>query len=188
MDLPPPPISADAPGASSLPLPDLPELESPPAPLPDLEHHEEELQAPELPTPNYEAPEPQVKEEVESSYENEYVQEEPQKIQSPPVWAQEAVAPNLEEEEISREETGVIPTREPVSPLFVSTNDYQTILAGIQHIRKTLGDSENIIAHLAEIKNNQEKVFNEWKTNLEDIERKIGYVDQIIVKSQEQHG
>ena len=182
MDLPPPPIPADIPEQSSgLSLPDLPDLETPPAPLPDLKHQEEFLPSPDQAPEEYDQYESEQPLEIQQpSYQQPYVQQVHEESDDLP--------PMIEEQEIQRETTGLVPQREPVSPLFVSTNDYQAILAGIQQVRKTLGDSETIIAHLAEIKNNQEKIFSDWKNSLEDIEKKISYVDQIIVKSQEMNG
>jgi len=178
MDLPPPPLPAEE------GLPELPEIEAPPQPTitPSFEEavprfeEPEEIPANEVPVPpplmdlpEMEAPPAPELPEMPS------VPEPPEMVETPA---------EVPAEVPTEAEEGLIQKREPVAPLFVSTNDYQAIMNGISEIRKTLGDSENILAELTSIKNQEEKVFSEWKTYMEDIERKISYVDTVIAKSQ----
>lgn len=162
MDLPPPPMPVDQ------DMPELPEIEAPPAP--------DVVQPPVEPSPLPQQQEWQAPPAPEPIREPEPTFEMPQEITPPEMSPMETVTVD--------EPEAILPRRDPVSPLFVSTNDYQAILDGIAEIRTTLGDSENILSRLTEIKNTQEKVFSNWKTHLEDIERKISYVDAIIAKSQ----
>ncbi len=152
MDLPPPPVAVQE------GLPELPEIEAPPAPLEPLAQFQEQ--------------------------ESPLVAESPLPTREEP----EEVHIELPEGEEQSEEAEVLQRREPVAPLFVSTDDYQAILGGINDVRRTLGDSENVLARLAEIKNAEERIASEWKSAVEDIERKLNYVDQVIAKSQQALG
>jgi hypothetical protein len=65
-------------------------------------------------------------------------------------------------------------------PLFVKADDYKSILGALTVIRSKIGDSEKILADLNELKNVKDKSFEKWRTELEDIQRKLLYIDKTL--------
>lgn len=69
-------------------------------------------------------------------------------------------------------------------PLFVSVQDYQEILNGIQTTKHALEEAEEVINKLNDLKNAQERIFEDWKNQMEDVERKLSYVDEVIAQGE----
>jgi len=81
-------------------------------------------------------------------------------------------------EDVHIEET---PThRNRAEPLFVSVQDYQEVLGSISYIRNKLGESEELVKKLNEVKAREEKEFDNWRNQLEDLQRKLTYVEDVI--------
>jgi hypothetical protein len=82
----------------------------------------------------------------------------------------------IEEIELQRE------VRKPVitKPLFVKADDYKSILGAMSVIKVKIEDSEKILNDLNELKNLKDKSFEKWRTELEDIQRKLLYVDKTL--------
>jgi hypothetical protein len=82
----------------------------------------------------------------------------------------------IEEVELARE------VRKPVitKPLFVKADDYKSILGAMSVIKVKIEDSEKILNDLNELKNLKDKSFEKWRTELEDIQRKLLYVDKTL--------
>ena len=80
-----------------------------------------------------------------------------------------------------------IESREPVrrmpGPMFVSVDDYRTIMEHSERVRAKLADAENFVHRLGEIKAEEEKVFDKWRGQLEDVERKLAQVDRVVAKA-----
>ena len=87
-----------------------------------------------------------------------------------------------QEEPIAEPEISTIP--EPGKPLFVSVQDYQEILNGIQTTKQALEEAEEVITKLNDLKNAQEHIFEDWKNQMEDVERKLSYVDEVIAQGE----
>jgi hypothetical protein len=89
-------------------------------------------------------------------------------------------APALEpaEEIIERERI-----RKPIGPAFVSVDDYRAILESSNRVRSKLMESENFLKRLQEIKEEEERTFEKWRSQLEDVERKLGQIDRLIAKA-----
>ena len=65
-------------------------------------------------------------------------------------------------------------------PLFVSVQDYQAVLNGVSSIRAKLGMSDDSFKKLQEIKHAQDKSLETWRGTLEDVQRKLTYVDEVL--------
>lgn len=172
LELPPPPSPPNA-----APLGDIPPIQPKPAEeqealpeLPEILAHEE-IELPEAPTPEIpEIPPP------EDHHEETLL----------PVPEEKPVVPQLEEVPAVFDQT-IEPqeiVRKPVGPMFVSLDDYRTIMEHSNRVRAKLMESEDFLKHLNEIKVEEEKTFAKWQSQLEDIERKLGHVDRIIAKAQ----
>lgn len=72
---------------------------------------------------------------------------------------------------------------EPQGPLYVKSDDYRGILEGAARIRDNLKEAADIILRMNELRNEEDKEFEKWRLQLEDIQRKLTYVDKIIFES-----
>lgn len=66
------------------------------------------------------------------------------------------------------------------SPMFVSVNDYQEVLGSIGYIRGKLSEADVLIKKLNELKTSEERSFEQWRGQLEDLQRKLAYVEDVI--------
>ena len=69
-------------------------------------------------------------------------------------------------------------------PAFVAIEDYKRIINDTNLIRSKLMDAENFVKRLGDLKNEEERSFERWRTQLEDVEKKMNYVDQLIAKAE----
>jgi hypothetical protein len=102
-------------------------------------------------------------------------------------------APTREEEVQVLDKTIRIEEEEPVvkevvrptpKPTFVAVEDYKRIINDTNAIRSKLMDAENFVRRLSDLKNEEERAFERWRTQLEDAEKKLNYVDQLITRAQ----
>ncbi len=68
-------------------------------------------------------------------------------------------------------------------PTFVAVEDYKRIITDTNTIRSKLMDAENFVRRLSDLKNEEERAFEKWRVQLEDVEKKLNYVDQLIAKA-----
>ncbi len=85
----------------------------------------------------------------------------------------------VEEEQPAREVVRVTP-----KPSFVAVEDYKRIINDTNTIRSKLMDAETFVRRLSDLKNEEERAFEKWRTQLEDVEKKLNYVDHLIAKAQ----
>lgn len=71
-----------------------------------------------------------------------------------------------------------------IKPMFISIEDYQDILSSIGNIKDALHETESAMSRLNELKNAQERILEDWRTHIEDAERKITYIDQVIFRGE----
>lgn len=45
-------------------------------------------------------------------------------------------------------------------------------------------DAEQFVKRLTDLKNEEERTFDKWRGQLEDVEKKLSYVDQLIAQAQ----
>lgn len=76
------------------------------------------------------------------------------------------------------------PTIQPLGPTFVAVDDYRRIITDTNTVRAKLMNAENFARRLGDIKNTEERAFEKWRGYLEDVEKKMNYVDQLIAKAQ----
>jgi len=80
-----------------------------------------------------------------------------------------------------QEEKPVIRTEKPS---FIAVDDYRRIITDTNTVRAKLMNAENFARRLSDIKNAEERAFEKWQGYLEDVEKKMNYVDQLISKAQ----
>ena len=74
------------------------------------------------------------------------------------------------------------PAHTPLATTFISVSDYKIILGGVNNVKTKLSEADSIVERLGTIKTQEEQFFERWRNQLEEIERKINAVDQIIGK------
>lgn len=126
-------------------------LSLPPPPMPDMEDHSMEL------------PEPPMDEEPHEPEAME-MHEEPE-------------SPSME---MASEPMPMRGRRSSSGPIFVSVQDYQMILSGVTAMKSKLAATDESFKKLHEIKAAQEKQLDAWRTALEDVQRKMTYVDEVL--------
>jgi hypothetical protein len=183
-ELPPPPSPLEFP----MPTGDIPSIRAPEtmdAPeLPSFEPEEEKpIELPEAPSPEMpELPEPSTLPEIEP---HEIPELPP--MDSDTGHVEPLVPETFEEPSEKYEEPAEIPERETIresiGPTFVSVDDYRNIMDSSNRVRAKLDETDEFVKRLAEIKSEEEKTFGKWRSQLEEIERKLGQIDKVIAKA-----
>ncbi|MEM4247229.1 MAG: hypothetical protein QXR48_02835 [Candidatus Woesearchaeota archaeon] len=167
-ELPPPPSPPEFP----MPSGDIPEIrprEIPEAELPEIPAPEEKpIELPEAPSP--EMPEaPKVEETVPPLEE----------VPAEPVVPEET----HEVSEIPAEVEVPEKVRMPVGPAFVAVDEYNKIMESSNRVRAKLAEADEFMHRLNEIKAEEEKAFDKWRSHLEEIERKLSQIDRVIARA-----
>lgn len=68
----------------------------------------------------------------------------------------------------------------PQGPVFVKSNDFQDVLAKITQIKQNVQQTEDIFNKLNDIKNEKDQIFGQWKESLEDVQRKLLYIEKAL--------
>lgn len=185
LPLPPPPLPPAPQGRmqgdfEQIRAPPLQQMREWQQPMMQEEHHDEELHdsAPLPPLP----PMPPLMEEHEDGNHDE------QLLLPAPAEEEEVVfdrTVQAQRQELSRP----APVREPAerkipAKTFVSVNDYKQILTETNMVRQRLMSADNFVKKLTDLKLEEEKSLERWRSQLEDVEKKLAYVDQLIEKAQ----
>lgn len=70
------------------------------------------------------------------------------------------------------------------SKSFVSVADYKKIVSESNVIRSRLMNADNFVKKLVDLKAEEERALERWRSQLEDVEKKLAYVDQLVEKAQ----
>ena len=65
-------------------------------------------------------------------------------------------------------------------PVFVKIEDYNEVLNVMNMIKNKLKDAKETLGKLNEIKNGEDSEVELWKTNIEEVERKVDFVDKTL--------
>jgi len=71
-------------------------------------------------------------------------------------------------------------TRKKGGPIFVETHEFTNIMKEIEIMKSDLKKADNTISGLNDLKNKQETRFEKLRSSMENIERKLIYVDDIV--------
>jgi hypothetical protein len=174
-ELPPPP----SPPGSARPQGDIPAITAP-------ETHDDLPELPEMPRRSVDLPEPPAPEMPEMPAHEDFPAPEPVKeFEMPQPQSERPDFPELMPAEshdapaFEQRET----VRRSVGPAFVSVDDYRTIMEHSNRVREKLAEAEQFVHRLHEIKAEEESVFEKWRGQLEDVERKLGHIDRVIAKA-----
>jgi hypothetical protein len=68
-------------------------------------------------------------------------------------------------------------------PLYVRTDDYRKMLENFIDIKQQLTESDETLFRIENIKKNKDNEFNDYKRSIEDIQRKLIFIDKTIFKN-----
>ncbi|MBW2978397.1 hypothetical protein KY331_06130 [Candidatus Woesearchaeota archaeon] len=102
---------------------------------------------------------------------------EPMKAEKPEAQKIEARAFKEERKELKKAEM-----REEFKPLFIKMESFQSIINELGHIKSIAKESEDAIARVDDFAGDQEKEFNKWHSQLNDMQKKLIFIDKTIFK------
>lgn len=65
-------------------------------------------------------------------------------------------------------------------PIYVKSRDFQEMLGQINKIKEEVKVTQEIYNRMNEIKNQKDKIFSDWKNSLENVQRKLTYVEKSL--------
>ena len=176
--IPPPPPPEDGEEAKAEQtkeeLPELPELSYEQHMKSDMpEIKPKEMKKPEFP----EIPKEDFPEEPEEEKRGEY--EKPEAKEAPEEYKKEEAA---EEHYINAEAAATIALTK--GPKFVTAARFQNILNEADSIRDSIKETEETIRRINGLKEAEQKELEKWRAHIEDVEKKLNYVDRVIFKGE----
>ncbi len=67
-------------------------------------------------------------------------------------------------------------------PVFVKIEEYKDVLDVIELIKDKLVQANTLLGRVNELKNEEDSELERWKSNLEEIERKIDDIDNSLLE------
>lgn len=120
-----------------------------------------------MPVPKISEPEIPSPYELEKLGEEEEIEEIPSKI--PPLEIKsEGYTPKFVKESPKR------------GPIFIRSDNYKAMLDGIDQFKIKLEEEESIFLRLNDLKNSEDKLFETFRESIEDIQRKLLFVDKTL--------
>ena len=68
------------------------------------------------------------------------------------------------------------------APVFVKIADYKDVLEVVGLLNDKLEEAKEIMARINELKNEEDTELELWQAELEEIERKLGFIDKSLFK------
>ena len=65
-------------------------------------------------------------------------------------------------------------------PVFVRIDDYKTIIEVLDLLKIKLGEAQQVLEKIAELKSKEDEEIERWHTELEDVERKVDFIDSTL--------
>jgi len=65
-------------------------------------------------------------------------------------------------------------------PVFVKIDEYKNVLDVMNMIRNKIEDAKEVLAKINELKNEEDAELELWHTGLDEIERKIVFIDKTL--------
>ncbi|MEE9525279.1 MAG: hypothetical protein V3V78_01585 [Candidatus Woesearchaeota archaeon] len=69
-------------------------------------------------------------------------------------------------------------------PIFVYLESYRELMNEVSSIQNTLKEGSDSLSRVSEFKEDQDKEFNKWESQLKDIQRKLLYADKALFAAQ----
>ena len=65
-------------------------------------------------------------------------------------------------------------------PVFVRIDDYKNIIEVLDLLKIKLGEAQQVLEKIAELKGKEDEEIERWHTELEDVERKVDFIDSTL--------
>ena len=65
-------------------------------------------------------------------------------------------------------------------PVFVRIENYKEVLDVMNMIKNKLNDAKKTLARINELKDREDAELGEWKVELNDVEKKVDFIDNIL--------
>ena len=91
----------------------------------------------------------------------------------------------MESREVGKErkELRELKKRHPTKTIFVEINDFKELLEDLGDVREHLNEHEAILDKLMSIKNETDKHYDKWNAHLNDLQRKLLFIDKTIFET-----
>ncbi|HIH41637.1 TPA: hypothetical protein HA239_04435 [Candidatus Woesearchaeota archaeon] len=66
--------------------------------------------------------------------------------------------------------------------VFVKISEYNDLLDVIALINEKVKEAREILAKIYDLKNQEDAELDHWKNSLDDVERKLKYIDQALYR------
>ncbi len=67
-------------------------------------------------------------------------------------------------------------------PVFVRIEEYKDVLDVLELIKNKIVQANGVLGKINELKNEEDSELDIWKTNLEEIEKKIDEIDSSLIE------
>ncbi len=71
------------------------------------------------------------------------------------------------------------------APVFVKVERYKRAVSVIGRVKNRLDDAKAVIKRLNELKSQEERELREWQAELENIEKKLAYIEGSLSRPEE---
>jgi hypothetical protein len=73
---------------------------------------------------------------------------------------------------------------EEKSPVFIKIDKYREVLDIVDVLKKQLSDVKSTLDHVNDLKSQEEQELAIWQSNIDEVEKKILFVDQTLFEPQ----
>jgi len=64
--------------------------------------------------------------------------------------------------------------------VFIKIEDYKTVLDIVDLVKKRIAEAHEILDKINEIKNKEDLEIDNWRSELDDVEKKVHFIDQTL--------
>jgi len=65
-------------------------------------------------------------------------------------------------------------------PMFIRTDRFKAIIEDIEHVKSRFTDEDDIFSRIGDVKSSQDKIYENYRQTLEDIQRKLLFIDRSL--------
>ncbi len=69
-------------------------------------------------------------------------------------------------------------------PVFIKIDEYKEVIEIVRTIKKKLDDAKSILYKINELKNKEDSELEDWKMNINEIEKKIEEINSSMFESE----
>lgn len=70
-------------------------------------------------------------------------------------------------------------------PVFIKVEDYKDVIDVMELIKNKIQEANGVLEKVRKLKAEEDAELELWNTNLEDIERKISYIDRTLFEPED---